>query len=105
MNIFVGNLSYSTTEESLREIFEPHGEVSSIKVIKDRETGRSRGFGFVEMPNDEQGRAAISAIDGTEIDGRQLKADQARERQDRGGGDRGGDRGGGRGGPPRRDRW
>ena len=106
MNIFVGNLSYSTTDETLRELFEPYGEVSSAKVIKDRETGRARGFGFVEMPSDEEGQAAIAAVDGKEIDGRAIKADKARERTDRG--DRGGDRGGGGGGggrPPRRDRW
>ena len=95
MNIFVGNLSYGTTEDALRTLFEPHGEVSSVKVIKDRETGRARGFAFVEMPNDEEARAAIAAVDGKDLDGRALKADQAQERTDR--------RGGGR--PPRRDRW
>jgi RNA recognition motif-containing protein len=100
MNIFVGNLSYTTEEDALRTLFEQHGEVASVKVIKDRETGRARGFAFVEMPNDEEARAAIAAIDGTELDGRAIKADQARERTDRGGG---GGRGGGR--PPRRDRW
>ena len=100
MNIFVGNLSYETTEDSLRTLFEQHGEVTSAKVIKDRETGRARGFGFVEMPNDEEGRAAISAIDGTDVDGRTIKADKARERTERGGGG-----GGGGGRPPRRDRW
>ena len=99
MNIFVGNLSYTTDDEALRQLFEPHGEVSSAKVIKDRDTGRSRGFGFVEMPNDEEGRAAIAAVNGVDVDGRTIKADQARERTDRGG------RGGGGGRPPRRDRW
>jgi len=98
MNIFVGNLSYETTEDSLRTLFEQHGEVTSAKVIKDRETGRARGFAFVEMPNDEEGRAAIAAIDGTDVDGRTIKADRARERTERGGG-------GGGGRPPRRDRW
>ncbi len=98
MNIFVGNLSYDTTEDALRTLFEPHGEVSSVNVIKDRETGRARGFAFVEMPNDEQARAAIAAVDGTDVDGRAIKADQARERTDR--------RSGGGGRPPRReDRW
>jgi cold-inducible RNA-binding protein len=105
MKIFVGNLSYTTDDESLRQLFEPHGEVTSVTVVKDRDTGRSRGFGFVEMPNDEEGRAAIAAVNGVDIDGRAIKADQARERTDRG--DRGGRGGGGGGGgrPPRRDRW
>jgi RNA recognition motif-containing protein len=100
MNIFVGNLSYTTEEDAIRTLFEQHGEVSSVNVIKDRETGRARGFGFVEMPNDEEARAAIAAIDGTELDGRTIKADQARERTERRGGGGGG---GGRG--PRRERW
>ena len=102
MNIFVGNLSYTTDEDAIRTLFEPHGEVSSVNVIKDRETGRARGFGFVEMPNDEEGRAAIAAVDGTELDGRAIKADQARERTER---RDGGGGGGGGGRPPRRDRW
>ncbi len=95
MNIFVGNLSYSSTEDSMRSTFEAHGDVSSAKIITDRETGRSRGFGFVEMPNDEHARAAISALDGTDFDGRPLRVNEARPRDDRGGG----------GGPPRRDQW
>jgi len=96
MNIFVGNLSYSTTDESLRQAFEAHGEVTSAKVITDRETGRSRGFGFVEMPNDEEARAAMAELDGKELDDRTVKVNEARPREERGGG---GDR------PPRRDRW
>ncbi|MBN1919540.1 MAG: RNA-binding protein [Verrucomicrobia bacterium] len=94
MNIFVGNLSFSTEEEALRQLFEPHGEVTSVSVIKDRDTGRSRGFAFVEMPNSEEGRSAISAVNGVDLDGRSLKADEARDRGDRGGGGR-----------PSRDRW
>jgi RNA recognition motif-containing protein len=63
MNIFVGNLSFSTTDDGLRQLFEQYGEVSSAKVIASRDTGRSRGFGFVEMPNDAEGRAAVEALD------------------------------------------
>ena len=100
MNIFVGNLSYSSTEESLRALFEAHGEVASARIITSRETGRSRGFGFIEMPNDEEAKAAIEALDGKDLDGRNLKVSEARSKE--GGGDRGG-RGGGR--PPGRDRW
>ncbi|HOJ67751.1 MAG TPA: RNA-binding protein [Candidatus Hydrogenedentes bacterium] len=102
MNIYVGNLSYTTTDDSLREAFEAFGEVSSARVIMDRETGRSRGFGFVEMPSSEEGHAAISALDGRDLDGRAIKVNEARPKDDnrgpRGGGggfrDRGG-RGGG----------
>jgi len=104
MNIFVGNLSFTTDEEALRQLFEPHGQVSSVNVIKDRDTGRSRGFAFVEMPSDQEGRAAISAVNGVDLDGRALKADEARERPDRGD-RRGGGGGGGGGRPPRRDSW
>lgn len=83
MNIYVGNLSYSTTDDSLRSLFEQHGEVSSAKVIENRETGRSRGFGFVEMPNDEEAKAAIDAINDTEFEGRTLKVNEARPRTER----------------------
>ena len=93
MNIFVGNLSYGATEDAMRSLFEAHGEVSSAKIITDRETGRSRGFGFVEMPNDENAQAAVSALDGTDFDGRPLRVNEARPREDRGGR------------PPRRDNW
>ena len=102
MNIYVGNLSYGTNDASLRVAFEPHGEVASAQVIMDRETGRSRGFGFVEMPSDDQARAAIAALNGQELDGRTLNVNEAKPRADRGssggGGSRGGDRGGSRGG-------
>ena len=98
MNIFVGNMSFSISEESLRALFEEHGEVASAKIITSRETGRPRGFGFVEMPNDEEAKAAMSALDGKDVDGRALKVNEAQPKTDRGGG-------GGRGGAPRRDRW
>ena len=104
MNIFVGNLSFSTTDDSLRTLFEAHGEVSSAKVITSRDTGRSRGFGFVEMSDDGEGRAAVEALNGSDLDGRPLRVDKAQERSDRGGGG-GGGRGGGGGGGGRRDSW
>ncbi len=78
MNIFVGNLSYSTTEEALRRHFEAFGEVASAKIVMSRETGQSRGFGFVEMPNDDEARNAMAGLDGQELDGRPLKVNQAR---------------------------
>jgi RNA recognition motif-containing protein len=96
MNIYVGNLSWSTTEQELREAFEAYGDVSSVAIIKDKESGRSRGFGFVEMPSREEAEAAIEALDGSDLDGRALKVNQARPREERGGGDRRG-----RGGPSR----
>ncbi|MCK4225362.1 RNA-binding protein [candidate division WOR-3 bacterium] len=82
--IYVGNLSFGTSDEDLRKLFEQHGTVSSANVITDRETGRSRGFGFVEMEDDEAS-AAISALNGTELDGRSLRIDEARARSPRGG--------------------
>ena len=100
MNIFVGNLSYSTTDDGLRNAFEAFGEVSSARVIMDRESGRSRGFGFVEMPNSSEGNAAIQALEGQNLDGRPVKVNEARPKEEgggrgpRGGGDRG-SRGGG----------
>lgn len=86
MNIFVGNLSYNSTEQDMRAAFEAHGDVSSAKIITDRDTGRSRGFGFVEMSNDDQARAAIAALEGSDFDGRPLRVNEARPRTDRGGG-------------------
>jgi RNA recognition motif-containing protein len=83
MNIYVGNLSYRTGEASLREHFSAYGEVASARVITDRETGRSRGFGFVEMANDDEGRAAIAALDGVELEGRALNINEARPREPR----------------------
>ncbi|MBI2431249.1 MAG: RNA-binding protein [Candidatus Hydrogenedentes bacterium] len=90
MNIFVGNLSYRSTEDELREAFEQYGEVSSSRIISDRETQRSRGFGFVEMPNDDEAKAAIRALDGGHIGGREVKVNEARPREARptGGGGR-----------------
>ena len=96
MNIFVGKLSYSTDEYTLRETFEEFGEVSSAKIIIDRENGRSKGFGFVEMSNDEEAEQAIEELNGSELDGRTIVVNKARAREDRGGG--GGYRGGGGGG-------
>ena len=78
MNIFVGNLSFSTTDDSLRELFEQHGEVTSANVITSRDTGRSRGFGFVEMANDAEAEAAITALNGAELGGRTLVVNKAR---------------------------
>ena len=82
MNIYVGNLPFSTDDNRLREIFEAHGSVSSAKVISDKFTGRSRGFGFVEMDSDDEGRAAISALDGKEFDGRELRVSEARPKRE-----------------------
>ena len=84
MNIYVGNLSYDATEEGLREAFEAHGRVDAVRLIVDKYTNRSRGFGFVEMANDEEGSAAIAALDGSSLDGRPLKVNEARPREDRG---------------------
>lgn len=83
MNIFVGNLNYASTEDSLRELFQPHGEVASASIIKFRDTGRSRGFGFVEMPNSQEARAAIGAVNGADLDGNTLTVNEARPREDR----------------------
>jgi cold-inducible RNA-binding protein len=80
MNIYVGNLSYQTTSDELRDLFAEHGQVDSAAVIMDRDTGRSRGFGFVEMP-DDAGRTAIEALNGTEIGGRRLNINEARPRR------------------------
>ncbi len=84
MDIYVGNMSYSTTAEGLRSLFEAHGEVQSVKIVMDRDTNRPRGFAFVQMANDEEGRAAIAAIDGKEFEGRTLKVNQAQARERRG---------------------
>jgi RNA recognition motif-containing protein len=97
MNIYVGNISHHTTEEDLRQPFEGFGKVESVAIIKDKLSGESRGFGFVEMPVQAEAMAAISGLNGTELGGRSLKVNEARPREDRGGGGprRGG--GGGRG--------
>ena len=83
MNIFVASLSYQTKEESLRELFENHGEVASAKIIFDKFENRSKGFGFVEMPNDEEGQNAINALNESEFDGRTIVVKKARPREDR----------------------
>jgi len=83
MNIYVGNLSYGMSEEELREAFGAHGEVSSVKILVDRETGRSRGFGFVEMPNQSEGEAAIAQLNGKDLGGRALRVNEARPRERR----------------------
>jgi len=86
MNIYVGNLSWGLSEDDLREKFESYGEVDSVKIIQDKMTGRSRGFGFVEMPNDSEGKTAIAELNGKELDGRAIKVNEARpKRDDRGG--------------------
>lgn len=83
MNIYVGNLSYSLSESELRDAFAAYGEVSSVKVLMDRETGRSRGFGFVEMPNQAEAEAAVAEINGKEVGGRPLRVNEARPREER----------------------
>ena len=83
MNIYVGNLSYSLSEEELRDAFAAHGEVSSVKILSDRETGRSRGFGFVEMPNQSEGEAAVEQLNGKDLGGRALRVNEARPRERR----------------------
>jgi len=98
MNLYVGNLSYNTTDDSLRGAFSAYGAVVSAKVIADKYTGRSRGFGFVEMGSDEEGRAAIEALNGKSIDGRAITVSEARPRQEYAGGGGGGERGGRGGG-------
>jgi RNA recognition motif-containing protein len=90
--LYVGNLPYSFTDADLQRIFEPHGTVASAQVIMDRETGRSKGFGFVEMGSDAEARAAIDAMNGNAVDGRPLTVNEARPKPEGGGG------GGGRGG-------
>ena len=83
VNIYVGNLSFSLNNAELEDLFAEYGAVSSAQVIMDRETGRSRGFGFVEMDDSDAARAAIDALDGAEADGRRLKVNEARERESR----------------------
>ncbi len=90
MNIFVGNLSFDTRDDGLREAFAAHGAVDSAQVVMDRETGRSRGFGFVEMPDSGEANAAISALNGADLGGRPLTVNEARPRAPRTGGGGGG---------------
>ena len=121
--LYVGNLSYNTTSSDLEQLFGQHGTVQSAEVIQDRDTGRSKGFGFVQMGSDQEAQAAISALNGQEVDGRNLTVNEAKPREDRprggggggggrggyggggGGGGRGGYGGGGGGGGGRRDRY
>lgn len=86
MNIYVGNLLRETTEADLRQAFEAFGQVTSIKIIKDMYTGDSRGFGFVEMPNHQEAKSAVSGLNGKDLKGRTLKVNEARPRDDRQGG-------------------
>jgi len=92
MRVYVGNLSYETTQDELRTMFGEHGEVTDLHLPTDRETGRPRGFAFVEMNDDTQAQAAIDALNGKEVGGRELTVNKARERSPGGGGRRGGGR-------------
>ena len=105
--LYVGNLAYGVTNETLEQLFAAHGSVQSAQVIMDRDTGRSKGFGFVEMGSDQEAQAAIDALNGVNVDGRNLTVNEARPREERGGGGRGGygGRGGFGGGGGRRDRY
>ncbi|MHC5006073.1 MAG: RNA recognition motif domain-containing protein [Planctomycetota bacterium] len=92
LNIYVGNLSFDTAETDLEQVFSQHGEVEEVQIITDRDTGRSRGFGFVKMRDDNAGRTAIEQLNGTDVAGRNIIVNEAKPRADRGGG-------GGRRGP------
>jgi RNA recognition motif-containing protein len=94
-NLYVGNLSYETSEETLRTLFAEFGEIESVNLITDRYTGRSRGFGFVEMATEQEADAAMSGMNGKTVDGREIKVDKAKPRRDRDRGQSGG----------RRPRW
>ena len=98
MKMYVGNLSFITSQSQLQSLFEPFGSVASASLVMDRETGRPRGFGFVEMPNDAEAKAAIAALNGKNVDGRDLTVNEAKPREGGGGGGRGGFGGGGGGG-------
>ncbi|MCJ7494309.1 MAG: RNA-binding protein [Deltaproteobacteria bacterium] len=101
--LFVGGLSWDTTDDGLRQAFQVHGEITEAKVITDRETGRSRGFGFVTFAEDENAKSAISKLDGSSLDGKTIKVNEAQEKSPRGGGRSGSGFGGDRGGG--RNRW
>jgi RNA recognition motif-containing protein len=114
MKLYVGNLDFQTSEYDLEQLFSQSGTVTSANIIADRETGRSRGFGFVEMSSKEEGEAAIAAINGSEVNGRALIVNEARQRESSGGNRGGGGRGnyggggggrGGYGGGGRNSRW
>jgi RNA recognition motif-containing protein len=106
-NIFVGNLDFATNESDLRALFEPYGAIERVSVVTDRDTGRSRGFAFVEMASNSEASSAISALDGREVNGRAIKVNEARPKSEGGGGGYGGNRSGGGGGPRKRrePRW
>jgi cold-inducible RNA-binding protein len=109
-NLFVGNMTFQTTEDELRALFEPFGQVARVHIAIDRETRRSRGFGFVEMPNDAEAQQAMQALDGKDFGGRVIKVNEARPREAGSGGARGGGQGGGydrggRGGGGGRNRY
>ena len=99
-NIFVGNLSFTATEDAVRSMFEGHGTVERVSIVTDRDTGQPKGFGFVEMTNDAEAERAISALSGTELNGRALTINEARPKAERTGGG-----GGGYGGGRRNNRW
>ncbi|MCJ7803876.1 MAG: RNA-binding protein [Desulfobacterales bacterium] len=106
--LFIGGLSWDTTDDGLRQAFASYGEITEAKVITDRDTGRSRGFGFVTFAQDEDAKSAISKMDGTSLDGKTIKVNEAQEKSPRSGGRSGGGFGGGRGGGRGgggRDRW
>jgi cold-inducible RNA-binding protein len=104
-NIFVGNLSFGATEDAVRSLFEQYGAVDRVSIVTDRDTGRAKGFGFVEMANDQEAERAINSLNGQELDGRNLTINEARPKEDRGGGGGfGGGRGGG-GGQRQGKRW
>ncbi len=111
MKLYVGNLSFNTTSHDLEDFFGEIGTVESTNIIEDRDTGRSRGFAFVEMSSREEGENAISQLNGQELDGRELKVNEAKPRENNGGGGRGrggfggGNRGGNRGGYGGGSRW
>ena len=112
-NIFVGNLSFQASESSIRSLFEQYGQVDRVSIVTDRDSGQSRGFGFVEMPNNDEGDNAINALNGAEVQGRAMNVNEARPREERsfggggnrGGGGRGGYSGGGGGGRGGRGRY
>ena len=99
-NIYVGNLSYSTSEDTVRSLFEAHGTVGKVSIVRDRDNGQPKGFGFVEMTDDGQATQAMAALNGKDVDGRALNVNEARPKTDRGFG--GGSRGGGQ---QRNNRW
>jgi RNA recognition motif-containing protein len=83
MNIYVGNLSYEVTEDEVKDIFSPHGEISSLSIIKDKYSGQSKGFGFIEMPNQAEAEEAIKALNESELKGRNIKVNQAKPKEER----------------------